>query len=80
MDECVNIIIMLFLSLQDYGIDWNGPCVGDFDVAHVSVPPTPFPLSEQQLDQLKQLVVLMQPCDDHATALYSAVREFVHSC
>lgn len=67
-------------SFVDYGIDWDGPCVADVaDNTGVQVPPTASPLSDHQMEQLKELVDPMLPCDDHGVTLYSAVKEFVNS-
>ena len=43
----------------------------------VSVPPTSSPLSDEQFQQLQQLVDPLVPCDDHGILLYNAAREFI---
>ena len=64
---------------NDYGIDWNDPCVTN-TVEHVDVPTIQCPITEQQLSQLKEIVDPMQECDDYGFLLYQTTRAFVHAC
>ena len=53
------IPLILALVPQDYGIDWDGPCVTNI-VENVEVPSTISPLSDEQMEELKQLVDPLQ--------------------
>ena len=75
-------MIQLHLFLQSsYGIDWNGPVGVDLDAERVEVPDTPNPLNAQQIDELRELVNPLAPCDDLGISLYAracmAVQSFI---
>lgn len=68
------------LDLEQYGIDWEGPVGvddGDLNMAHVEVPETGHPLSNDELTIIQARVSQLQDtCEDHEE-LYLAVRNFL---
>ena len=68
---CGCVPLILAVVPQDYGIDWDGPCVTNI-VENVEVPSTISPLSDEQMEELKQLVDPLQHCNDHGISLYTA--------
>ena len=71
--------LLVYFSLQSFGIDWSGPCactVGD--EVEVSVPRTACTLTDEEMAYLKQTVDPMDSCNDGGIGLYTAARCIVH--
>ena len=62
-----------------YGIDWDGPCVVQM-TEDVPVPTTNCPITQQQYEELNEMVDPIQICHDYGVSLYTAVRAYVHAC
>jgi hypothetical protein len=67
-----------FVNFQTYGIDWSAPCVTGVGEI-VAVPDTPSPLSDEQYEELRQVVDPLGTCGDYGIAWYIAAREFIRN-
>ena len=67
---------------SSYGIDLDGPVGVDLDAERVE--DTPTLLSSQQMDELRELMDLLAPCDGIGISLYARVetdgRQYLCSC
>lgn len=65
------IKINLFIPVQDYGIDWQGPVPDEVESRSVEVPDTFCPINESQLSSLKN--ISRDSSDTYAIKFYSEI-------
>lgn len=66
-------------ATDQYGIDWDGPCVAEMTES-VEVPITNCPITQQQLEELNEMIDPIQNCHDYGVSLYTTMRAYVHAC
>ena len=73
------VFTILMCTIQEYGIDWNGPPVLSSCEQSVEVPHTEVPLSPVELQQLRDSIDPLADSDDYGIVQYTATREFVQA-
>lgn len=66
-------------ATDQYGIDWDGPCAAEMTES-VDVPITNCPITQQQFEELNEMIDPIQNCHDYGVSLYTTVRAYVHAC